>query len=209
VNALHSETAALRARVRRRRAFRRRGVVPEGREAPIWPRMATMIEPSCLMAISVSGAWPSAMRGFTAATRGHRAVVDRGRPAPRYCLGTVASVPMPSTGKARQPAFPRLPAYRTCWGHAKIDANDPERTSRCIETRAGVGAKKSARLLFATLFRFASREATVRSYFICAAMKASTRFWASSAAFTSKTMWCPRKSIGSPLGEANAWNTPG
>jgi hypothetical protein len=34
------------------------------------------------------------------------------------------SKPMPSTGKTGQPAFPRLPRNRKCYGHAKIDAND-------------------------------------------------------------------------------------
>ena len=36
---------------------------------------------------------------------------------------------MPSIGKTGQSAFPRLTPNRTCWGHAKIDENDPERTS--------------------------------------------------------------------------------
>ena len=50
--------AALRARLGRRRAFRSRGLARERREVPILPCMATMVEPLCLMAISVSGAWP-------------------------------------------------------------------------------------------------------------------------------------------------------
>src|ERR1700730_16929195 len=37
------------------------------------------------------------------------------------------SKPMPLTGKPGHPAFPRLPPSRTCGGHARIDANDPER----------------------------------------------------------------------------------
>jgi hypothetical protein len=35
--------------------------------------MATMGEPLCFMAISVSGAWPSARRALAAATKGQRA----------------------------------------------------------------------------------------------------------------------------------------
>jgi hypothetical protein len=35
---------------------------------------------------------------------------------------------MLSTGKAGQPALPRLPRNQRCYGPAKIDANDPERT---------------------------------------------------------------------------------
>jgi hypothetical protein len=47
-----------------------------------------------------------------------------------FSLGVlITSKPMPSTGKTGHPAFPRLPPNRTCGRHAKIDANDPERTS--------------------------------------------------------------------------------
>ena len=39
---------------------------------PILPCITTMVEPLCFMAISVSGAWPSARRAFAAATKGQR-----------------------------------------------------------------------------------------------------------------------------------------
>jgi hypothetical protein len=35
---------------------------------------------------------------------------------------------MPSTVKTGESALPRLPHNRTCYGHAKIDANDPKQT---------------------------------------------------------------------------------
>jgi hypothetical protein len=40
-----------------------------------------------------------------------------------------------STGKTEQPAFPRLSPNRTCCGHAKIDAFDPNRTFEQIYYR--------------------------------------------------------------------------
>src|SRR5216684_2488928 len=41
---------------------------------------------------------------------------------------------MPSIGKTGQSAFPRL-TCRTCWGHAKIDENDPEQKSSTVQYR--------------------------------------------------------------------------
>src|SRR5215216_2306015 len=46
------------------------------------------------------------------------------------CTLESTSKPMPSTDKTGQPAFPRLPRNRTCYGRAKIDANDPD----CVKT---------------------------------------------------------------------------
>src|ERR1700730_19359075 len=54
------------------------------------------------------------------------------------------SKPMASTGKTRQPAFPRLPRNRTCCGHDKMDAFDPKRTSATTpESRACISASYS------------------------------------------------------------------
>jgi hypothetical protein len=48
---------------------------------PILPRVATMVEPSCFIAISVLWAWPSARRALAAATKGKRTDAQMTRPS--------------------------------------------------------------------------------------------------------------------------------
>ena len=55
----------------------------------------------------------------------HSRLID----GPAFCHDRNRAGPTARAGKPGQPAFPRLPRNRTCCGHAKIDANDPERTS--------------------------------------------------------------------------------
>jgi hypothetical protein len=72
VTALFIEIAALRVQFGRQWAFRIAASSVRAARVPILPCMATMGEPLCFMAISVSGAWPSARRALAAATKGYR-----------------------------------------------------------------------------------------------------------------------------------------
>src|SRR5882762_442591 len=51
--------------------------------------------------------------------------------------------------------IPRLTPNRTCWGHAKIDENDPQPTSRPIQTDGPWGvSQKAESFVICSLARF-------------------------------------------------------